>query len=73
MTATTVPSVKGGPNPAMPAASCSVGVESSPERGRYAVAKDYIASGETVVVEAPYAAVLLPEKFGTHCHHCFTR
>lgn len=42
-------------------------------KGRYATASEAIQSGETLVVEKPYAACLLPEMFGTHCHHCFER
>lgn len=41
--------------------------------GRYVVANEEIKTGETLVVEPPYAACLLPEMFGTHCHHCFDR
>ncbi|KAJ9592588.1 hypothetical protein L9F63_015726, partial [Diploptera punctata] len=68
-----LPTVSGGINPVMPAASHAISVESSSDRGRYAVATEHIATGDTVVVEPPYAAVLLPDKFGTHCHHCFSR
>ncbi|XP_021934580.1 SET and MYND domain-containing protein 4 isoform X2 [Zootermopsis nevadensis] len=69
----TVPTVSRGRNPDMPSASRLVTVTSSPEQGRYAVATGRIATGDTVVVEAPYAACLLPDMFGTHCHHCFVR
>jgi len=69
----TVPVVSHGKNPDMPAASRLLKVISNPEQGRYAVATGHIATGDTVVVEPPYAACLLPDKFGTHCHHCFVR
>jgi len=69
----TVPTVNHGKNPDMPAASCLLKVISNPEQGRYAVATGHIATGDTVVVEPPYAACLLPDMFGTHCHHCFVR
>jgi hypothetical protein len=69
----TVPTVSHGKNPDMPAASCLLKVISNPEQGRYAVATGHIATGDTVVVEPPYAACLLPDMFGTHCHHCFVR
>ncbi|CAG9812403.1 unnamed protein product [Phaedon cochleariae] len=41
--------------------------------GRFAVAKKDIKTGEDLVVEQPYVACLLPDMFGTHCHHCFER
>jgi hypothetical protein len=69
----TTPTVSCGKNPDMPAASRLVKIVCSPEQGRYAVAADRIATGNTVVVEPPYAACLLPDMFGTHCHHCFVR
>jgi hypothetical protein len=69
----TVPTVSHGKNPDMPAASRLVRIVCSSEQGRYAVATDHIATGDTVVVEPPYAACLLPDMFGTHCHHCFAR
>lgn len=69
----TVPSVRHGKNPNMPAASRLVTIACSPEQGRYAVAAGRIVTGDTVVVEPPYAACLLPDMFGTHCHNCFVR
>ncbi|VEN35061.1 unnamed protein product, partial [Callosobruchus maculatus] len=48
-------------------------VEERPGMGRLVVAEDHIKTGEPIVVEPPYAACLLPEMFGTHCHHCFNR
>jgi hypothetical protein len=69
----TVPTVSHGKNSDMPAASCLLKIISNPEQGRYAVATGHIATGDTVVVEPPYAACLLPEMFGTHCHNCFVR
>ncbi|PSN41945.1 hypothetical protein C0J52_06418 [Blattella germanica] len=72
-TAPILPSLSQGPNAAMPAASRLVKVLSSKEQGRYTVATDHINTGDTVVVEKPYAACLLPDMFGTHCHHCFKR
>ncbi|CAH1964942.1 unnamed protein product [Acanthoscelides obtectus] len=53
--------------------SKKVRVEERPTMGRYTVADDYIKTGEPIVTEQPYAACLLPEMFGTHCHHCFHR
>ena len=32
-----------------------------------------IKAGDTLIVERPFAAVLLPEHYDQHCHHCFVR
>nr|CAH7752679.1 unnamed protein product [Callosobruchus chinensis] len=53
--------------------SNKIRVEERPSMGRFVVAEDSIKTGEPIVVEPPYAACLLPEMFGTHCHHCFNR
>lgn len=57
----------------MPAASRLLTVSHSKAAGRQMVAAKPILAGDTLVVEAPEAACLLPEKFGTHCLHCFGR
>ncbi|CAH1115603.1 unnamed protein product [Psylliodes chrysocephalus] len=56
-----------------PCASKKLTVKSAENLGRFVVANEQIKTGETLVVEPPYAACLLPEMFGTHCHHCFAR
>lgn len=48
-------------------------VKEAPGMGRYVVADELIPTGHVIVVEPPYAACLVPEYFGTHCHHCFER
>ena len=45
----------------------------SPDRGRYIVAKRDIKPGEVILVESPYASVLVPEYRWSHCHHCMSR
>ena len=45
----------------------------TPEQGRYLVANRDIKPGEVILVEKPYASVLLPDRYSTHCHHCFSR
>ena len=45
----------------------------SPDRGRYIVAKRDIKPGEVILVERPYASVLVPEYRWSHCHHCMSR
>ena len=34
-------------------------------------AKDQIKAGDVLILEKPYAAVLVPENKTTHCSHCF--
>ncbi|KAE8737225.1 hypothetical protein FOCC_FOCC017313, partial [Frankliniella occidentalis] len=67
------PPLAGGQHPEMPAASTLLKVARSKAAGRQMVAAHPIKTGATLVVEAPAAACLLPDKFGTHCLHCFGR
>lgn len=41
--------------------------------GKHAVAATEIHPGDTLIVEPPLAGCLLPEFYGTHCHHCYAR
>ena len=50
---------------------CSV--EQSAAKGRHIVALRDITPGEIIVVEKPYASVLLPQSWFTHCHNCLRR
>ncbi|XP_050298897.1 SET and MYND domain-containing protein 4 [Anthonomus grandis grandis] len=52
-------------------ASKKLTIKTSSDLGRYVVANENISAGETLVVEPPYAACLLPKMFGSNCHHCF--
>lgn len=54
-------------------ASRKLSLETSPEKGRFFIAADEIKTGEILMVEPAAVSCLLPEKFGTHCHHCFER
>nr|XP_023024792.1 SET and MYND domain-containing protein DDB_G0273589-like isoform X1 [Leptinotarsa decemlineata] len=67
------PSVEGEVHEIYPCASRKIQINESEKLGKHAVANNNIRTGETLVVESPYAACLLPEMFGTHCHHCFER
>lgn len=68
-----MPFVTGKRHPDFPNASNKICIKEDKNVGRYGVAKETIRTGETLIVEPPYAACLLPECFGTHCHHCFER
>lgn len=41
--------------------------------GRFFVANEEIVPGDVLVAEDPYAACLMPEFFGSNCHHCFKK
>lgn len=60
-------------NPRLPGASTLLDIEETENAGKRAIAVEPIEPGDRLVVEAPYAATLLPEFFGTHCQHCFSR
>lgn len=68
-----MPELSATPNKEFPSATKKIGVNEKQGFGRYFVAKEEINTGETLVVEEPYASCLLPDCFGTHCHHCFER
>lgn len=54
-------------------ASSKLELRSSADSGNYVVANEEIKAGETIVVEKPIAACLLPKYFGSHCLHCLRR
>ncbi|KAK5640889.1 hypothetical protein RI129_009436 [Pyrocoelia pectoralis] len=56
-----------------PAASVKIELKEEKGKGRFVVAKDEVKTGDTLVVEEPLVASLLPDCFSTHCHHCFDR
>ncbi|XP_071451907.1 SET and MYND domain-containing protein 4-like isoform X2 [Hetaerina americana] len=72
---TELPPVTGGVSDQLPYAAKSVGVAEAigDGAGRFAVAVSDVSAGDTLVAEPAFASVLLPEKAGTHCHHCFAR
>lgn len=67
------PEVVGGKHAELQAASNRVKIEKSNEYGRYAIAALPLSVGDVIVVEKPCASVMQPEKYSTHCHHCFKR
>lgn len=67
------PELSGGAHPEFPNASQNLRLESDDKLGRYYVAAEDIKPSQTLVYEKPYTACLLPEKFTSHCHHCFVR
>eukprot|EP00918_Siedleckia_nematoides_P009270 GHVU01020228.1.p1 GENE.GHVU01020228.1~~GHVU01020228.1.p1 ORF type:complete len:619 (-),score=56.87 GHVU01020228.1:266-1876(-) len=51
------------------AANCQVSY--TPEAGRFIQACQDINPGDIILVEAPYASVVLPDQLDSHCHNCF--
>lgn len=68
-----MPSIDGKHHKTFPSASNKISFKHDKARGRFVEANKNIRTGETIVVEQPYVACLLPEMFGTNCHHCFER
>ena len=63
----------GGANPRLATASTLLDIEQTENAGKRVIAAKPIEPGDRLVVEEPFAATLLPEFFGTHCQHCFSR
>ena len=68
-----VPEFTRGQNPDLPGASSLVEIQESATAGRQAIAAMEISPGDTLAIESPLASCLLPEFYGTHCQHCFSR
>lgn len=51
-------------------ASSALEIRKNDEKGRYVVTNKDIQIGDVLFCEAPYASVLLPEHYSTHCHEC---
>ncbi|CAL1547399.1 unnamed protein product [Lymnaea stagnalis] len=67
-----VPSLFAGTNSLICQASKAVSFTVTLDKGRHLLANESIPKGSTIIVECPFAAVLLPDHYKTHCHHCFT-
>ena len=52
------------------AAGLAVSTTGDPVRGRRVIAERAFKRGELLFSEEPFASVLLPENYSTHCHHC---
>ncbi len=60
-------------NPRFPCARSSFDVKYDSYLGRCAIATRDIHAGELILIEKPFASVLLTDKKLSHCHHCMTR
>ena len=68
-----LPKLTRGPNSKFVSASCIVDIAMSDDSGRYTVATQDINVGDILVIEKPFASVLLPKHLETHCYHCLRR
>lgn len=59
-----------GNNDSFPGASSILEVKMDEKKGRYVVASKPVKVGDVLFSEMPYASVLLPEHYSSHCHHC---
>ncbi|GLG94637.1 Uncharacterized protein GBIM_01812 [Gryllus bimaculatus] len=57
-------------HPQIPCASLALKICYNPDMGRYVEAAENIRPGDILLVERPYASVLLPEFHSSHCSLC---
>jgi SET and MYND domain-containing protein 4 len=68
-----LPKLKLGPNKSVKEMSSLLSVTHSPAVGRHVVAAKPIQTGDTILVEEPFASILYPDKLGTNCSTCFAK
>lgn len=68
-----IPELTHGENPELSGAAKVVKLVETKDKGRFVVADQGLKTGDVVLAEDPVAACLLPNFFGTNCHHCFKR
>ncbi|XP_026741665.1 SET and MYND domain-containing protein 4 [Trichoplusia ni] len=66
-------SLTGGAKQNMPSLSKLLKIAEEENKGRFAVANAPVSAGDVLLVDAPYAACLLADYYGSHCLHCFKR
>lgn len=66
-----LPGVVDGKNATFSSLSSACNVRYEPDRGRFIVATRDILPGEVLLIEKPYASILLADHYGDHCYHCF--
>ena len=57
-------------NSRLPGAASILEVKYEKNRGRYVTANKKVKVGDILFSELPYASILLPEHYSSHCHHC---
>ena len=54
----------------LPGAASILELKHENNRGRYVIANKPVKVGDVLFSELPYASILLPEHYSSHCHHC---
>lgn len=67
------PSLSHGPNEEIKCASSAIALKYSEDKGRHLIATQNIRPGDVLIVEQPFASVLLPAATSTHCYYCLNR
>ena len=54
----------------LPGAAPNLELKHENNRGRYVITNKPVKVGDVLFSELPYASILLPEHYSSHCHHC---
>jgi len=54
----------------LPGAASILELKHENNRGRFVIANKPVKVGDVLFSELPYASILLPEHYSSHCHHC---
>ena len=57
----------------LPGAASILELKHENNRGRYVIANKPVKVGDVLFSELPYASILLPEHYSSHCHHCVSK
>ncbi|XP_050691384.1 SET and MYND domain-containing protein 4-like isoform X2 [Eriocheir sinensis] len=66
-------SLFGGASAVLPNASAAVSLHVSKDEGRFAVVNRKVPAGKVLMAERPYSSVLMDDKSGFNCTHCYAR
>ncbi|XP_034245426.1 SET and MYND domain-containing protein 4-like [Thrips palmi] len=67
------PPLSHGSNEEIKCASTAIALKYSEDKGRHLIASENIRPGDVLIVEQPFASVLLPAASSTHCYFCLNR
>ena len=57
----------------LPGAASILELKHENNRGRFVIANKPVKVGDVLFSELPYASILLPEHYSSHCHHCVSK
>jgi hypothetical protein len=57
----------------LPGAASILELKHENNRGRFVIANKPVKVGDILFSELPYASILLPEHYSSHCHHCVSK